>query len=231
MIQKTLQLPSFQVETPEIYARSLVPQLEDAIIYGDLPAGSHLTEEELCKMTGVSRSPVREALRTLERDGLVVREPRRGVRVSEISVGELNQLYACRLSLESMAVRLAVQFATDKEIKAYGALHEICIAALANDQIREHFRANVQMGETLFIASHNTPLIGLLNSIHKQSLRYRYLAYQRSRAVREASVEANGILLQALLERDEERAAAMLRTSIERAQEVIKQFLLEGDAG
>lgn len=224
-----LSFSSFQMEAPQIYASSLVPRLEEAIIFGDLPVGARLTEEELCQKTGVSRSPVREALRVLERDGLIVREPRRGVRVSDLTVVELDQLYACRMSLETMAVKLAVQNATDEEIKRYSSLHEVCVAALSKDNVRDHFRANVEMGECLFSASHNKTLIRLLGTIHKQALRYRYLAYKRSRAVREASVEANGKIVQALFARDEEDASLMLKTSIERAHEVIKQCLLESD--
>ena len=169
-------LPSIQVEVPQIYASSVIPILEEAIIHGDLPPGSRLTEEEICQKMGVSRSPVREALRVLERDGLVERLPRRGVRVSELSIEELDQLYDCRMSLEAMAARLAVKNATDKEVKAISASHQACVRALAKDNVTEHFRVNVEMSQRLFTASHNKPLIRLLDTIHKQALRYRFLA-------------------------------------------------------
>lgn len=225
------QLPTVQVEIPQIYARSVAPIIEEAIIYGELQDGARLTEEEICQKMGVSRSPVREALRLLERDGLVVREPRRGVRVSELTVTELDQLYVCRISLESMAARLAAQSATNKEIKAISAAHQACIKALDRDDIREHFRVNVEMSQKLFAASHNRPLIRLLGTIHKQALRYRFLAYKRSRIARENSVRANENLVKALLDRDEEKAAQMARASIEGTHEFIKQCLLERNLG
>lgn len=221
------QLPTVQVEVPQIYARSVTPIIEEAIIYGELQDGARLTEEEICQKMGVSRSPVREAMRILERDGLLVREPRRGVRVSELTVAELDQLYVCRISLESLAARLAVQNATNKEIKAISAAHQACIKALDRDDIREHFRGNVEMSQKLFSASHNQPLIRLLGTIHKQALRYRFLAYKRSRLARENSIRANENLIQALHDRDEDKAALMARASIEGSHEVIKQCLLE----
>lgn len=222
-----LQLPIYQVEVPQIYARSLTPILEDAIIYGEIADGARLTEEEICQKMGVSRSPVREALRQLERDGLLEREPRRGVRVSELTVTELDQLYVCRMSLEEMAARLAVRDASNKEIKAISAAHQACVKALHGDDVRAHFRVNVEMSQKLFAASHNLPLIRLLGTIHKQALRYRFLAYSRSRLVRENSVRANENLVQALLQRDEEQAARMARASIEGSHDVIRNCLLE----
>ena len=223
--REAANLPELHMPAPEIYATSVIPALEQAIIRGDIPGGTRLLEEEICHRMGVSRSPVREALRQLERDGLLVREPHRGVRVSELTTTELEQLYVCRMALESTAAQLAVKAATNKEIKAIRSAHLACVKALGRDAVLEHFESNVEMGSLIFASSHNEPLIRLLGTVHKQALRYRYIAYNQSRLVRENSVKANALLVQALENRDEELAGRMARASIEGSHAVIRQCL------
>src|SRR4051794_30617249 len=79
-----------------------------AIITGAFPSGHRLTEIGLAEQLGVSRSPVREALRALSREGLVELLPRRGAQVAEVTVDGAVSLYACRMLLEPTACRLAV---------------------------------------------------------------------------------------------------------------------------
>lgn len=221
-----VSLPNLRVEEPQLLARSIANNLETAIIHGELPGGMRLTEEIVCQKTGFSRSPIREALRLLENDGLLVREPRRGVRVSELTVEELDDLYVCRISLESTAAALAVKHASDEEISAIREAHLECERKLPPADAREHFAANVEMSNRLFAAAHNKPLSRLLGSIHKQALRYRFMAYETSRAVRRNSVKSNTELIACLARRDEEGAARMARISIECSHQVIRECLL-----
>ena len=219
-------LPNMRVAEPQLLARSIAANLEAAIIHGELHGGMRLTEEIVCQMTGFSRSPIREALRLLESDGLVVREPRRGVRVSELTVEELDELYVCRIALESTAAALAVKHGTDAEIAAIREAHEECERRLPSPDAREHFAANVEMSNRLFAAAHNKPLTRLLGTINKQALRYRFMAYQSSLAVRQNSVQCNRELIACLARRDEEGAARMARTSSESSHQVIRECLL-----
>lgn len=200
--------------------------MEDAIIYGEIPGGTHLTEETVCQMTGCSRSPVREALRLLEKDGLAVRVPRRGFRISELSVEELDDLYVCRISLEMTAAKLAAEKGTDAELEAIRQAHLACARKLEQDDLRGHFKANVEMSECIFAASHNRSLSRLLNSIHKQSLRYRYAAYEQSRTIRVKSVENNAKFVELITARDAKAAAKQARKSIETTHSVIRNCLL-----
>ena len=73
--------------------------VEEKIIYGELMSGSRLFEEELVEQFNISRSPIREALKILEHDGLVLIEPRRGARVAQLSITDLNEVYATRVAL------------------------------------------------------------------------------------------------------------------------------------
>lgn len=221
-----LSIPNMRVEEPPILAHSIAANLETAIIYGDIAGGTRLTEEIVCKMTGFSRSPVREALRLLEKDGLAVREPRRGVRVSELSVEELDQLYVCRVALETTGAELAVRNGTDAEMEAIRQAHLTCKERLEEDDVRGHFQANVEMSHRIFEAAHNEPLLRLLGTIHKQALRYRYFAYKNSRLIRENSIETNSHFVELLAKRDGPGSAHRVRRSIESSHEVIRECLL-----
>ncbi len=91
-------------------------QIQDAIVKGELIAGAKISEAELTTRYGVSRGPLREALRRLEARKLLTRIPHVGVRVVELSIAELLEMYQVREVLEGMAARLAAQNATDEEV-------------------------------------------------------------------------------------------------------------------
>jgi DNA-binding GntR family transcriptional regulator len=227
MVAEVIPLPEFRFADQPTLAPGVAVAIEKAIIEGTLPDGLRLTEEIICRKTGMSRSPIREALRILERDGLVVREPRRGVRVSRLTVENLDELYACRIVLEVLASELAAANATAQEIDAIRRSHQRCERMLRTDDMLGHFRANVEMSQRIFNAAHNLPLVGLLNSIHKQALRYRFLAYQMSRWARVNSVRNNAELVVALAKRDAASAGVKVRQSIELSHEVIRACLME----
>jgi DNA-binding GntR family transcriptional regulator len=87
---------------------ALRDQLRTAILHSELPAGVPLSQVELAKQLGVSRTPLREALRMLQYEGLIEGEPNRRVRIALLSVPDLDELYAMRISLETLAIRLTV---------------------------------------------------------------------------------------------------------------------------
>jgi DNA-binding GntR family transcriptional regulator len=97
-------------------------QIQDAIVKGELIAGAKISEAELTTRYGVSRGPLREALRRLEARKLLTRIPHVGVRVVELSVAELLEMYQVREVLEGMAARLAAIHATDEEVTGLKAL-------------------------------------------------------------------------------------------------------------
>lgn len=97
-------------------------QIQDAIVKGELVAGAKISEAELTNRYGVSRGPLREALRRLEARKLLTRIPHVGVRVVELSIAELLEMYQVREVLEGMAARLAAIHATDEEVTGLKAL-------------------------------------------------------------------------------------------------------------
>ena len=171
--------------TSEIAIRARVmPQvlaeaLESAIVFGELAPGGRIIEEEIAARYDVSRSPVRDALRRLEADGLVVRADHRGARVTPISRSDLDEVYLCRIELEGLAAQQAAKrWQPPIDASFLEKLGEMRAAFKASD-IKRYFLANVGFTDAVHRASGNATLQRLLKSIGKQALRYRYLAYNR----------------------------------------------------
>jgi DNA-binding GntR family transcriptional regulator len=107
---------------PQTHADRVFARIEHAIVTGEFPLGSRLGEETLAARYGISRGPLREALRRLEGRGLVVRLPHAGVRVVALDRQDLVELYEIRANLEGLACRLATQRATEAELEGLEAL-------------------------------------------------------------------------------------------------------------
>ena len=91
-------------------------RLRDAILSGELPAGQAMSQNTLAQNLGAGRTPVREALRMLQREGLVLSEPNRRVRITELSASDAEELYVMRIALEAVAVRITVPSLTDDDL-------------------------------------------------------------------------------------------------------------------
>lgn len=186
--------------------------VEEKIIYGELMPGSRLFEEELVEQFNVSRSPIREALKILEHDGLVLIEPRRGARVAQLSITDLDEVYATRVALESLAAAQAAEHCgEDEKARLYEDLSGL-ENAFATELPQEFFKANVAITNSIHEISRNKTLARLLRSIAKQSFRYRYLAYSMEPDLMKISVESNRTLVEAIVANDSWLARSVMES-------------------
>ena len=199
--------PAFQF--PDVLAKELARFLQDKIVYGEFAPGTRLIEEDIVRRYNVSRSPVREAFRILEQDGLLVRDRRRGVRVGLLSVADLDEIYACRLPLEGLAAEEAARRRTDAHLPGLEAAMDGLQAAFRAANVGEYFEQNVRLTDRILLASGNATLRRLIGIIGKQALRYRFLAYSRTSAMMQLSVETNREIIDAIAHQ-RERTARML---------------------
>lgn len=147
--------------------------LRQAILRGDLKPGERLMEIKLAKRLGVSRTPIREAIRMLELEGLVVMIPRRGAAVAQITKQDLEDVLEVRCSLEELAVELACTRITGNELAdLHRALKEFEAACDAND-VTALAEKDVEFHDIIFEATGNQRLIQLLNNLREQMYRYR----------------------------------------------------------
>jgi DNA-binding GntR family transcriptional regulator len=151
--------------TPSVYE-----QLHERIITGELGPGVRLTESDLASTFGISRTPVREALRRLEQDGLVERAAR-GMHVRMRTPSEILEIYEVRIVLETAAARAAAEKATELELARLRQLHEL-MAASSPDDATLMMKGNRRFHEQVWTMSHNASLVDLLNRLNSLILRY-----------------------------------------------------------
>jgi DNA-binding GntR family transcriptional regulator len=153
-------------------ARGAADWIAEHIISGEIKAGEKLTESGLAERMGVSRSPVREALQALSREGLIILEPRRGARVSELNAREVRDLYACRLLLEPSCAAQAAAVLTEATARELEKTFQQMEQAVADHEVAEYIEALKHYNETLLAACPNRALSGYAQNTFRNSLRY-----------------------------------------------------------
>ena len=137
--------------------------LYEAMLSGELKPGDRIREAEVAKMLGMSRTPVREAMRQLETQGLLSHQPRKGVTIRKLDHSAITELYLVRVTLEGMAAAEAARHASDAEIEA---LQDMVAsdAMVQADPVRLS-RANRVFHQTIYRAAHNRFLLDMLASL------------------------------------------------------------------
>jgi DNA-binding GntR family transcriptional regulator len=177
------------------------------IIEGRIKPGEKLAEVTLADQMGISRSPVREALRSLSAQGLIVVEPRRGAFVAELDAAHAADLYVCRLLIEPECIREAVRGIDDSSLaRLEGTFEEMRAAAEAADS-EAYVRALTNYNQQLLDACPNRLLFGYAESTWRSSLRYWALLVRHSGQYSQQSVRRNGKVHAAVRKRDADRAA------------------------
>ena len=154
-------------------AEYALEQLREAIILGELPAGTPLRLDELARSLGMSISPIREAVRQLEALGLAKHVPHQGARVLDFDIEELRDLFAVRLALESLAMRRAAErFTEENSDRARDCLDRFDETRGAGE-VRETMRAHTDFHFTLYEAAQTPWLVGLIRPAWDRSERFR----------------------------------------------------------
>ena len=163
--------------TPQ-FSASLVEQiteyLTNAILEGGLVGAQRLVENELQRRFGISRAPIRESFRILEKNGLVVNIPRKGTHVRKITRKDVEENFPIRACLESLAARLAIPNLTEADIENMGrALSEMRKAAQKNN-FGSYLRHHQNFHEIFITASKNDALIEILENLRRQAMWFRF---------------------------------------------------------
>lgn len=199
----------------------LLGRLRDMIISCELPPESKIPEKELCERFGVSRTPLREALKVLAYEGLVVLQPNRGANVSPLTVLDLDEVFPIYIQLESLSGQLACHFATDSEIAEIRALHEEMIEHYRLRSRKKHFELNETLHERIHSGARNQTLSTMLRSIAGRIRRARIYANVTDARWADAIREHEAIIA-ALEARQGPRLADLLRAHMENTFESIK---------
>jgi DNA-binding GntR family transcriptional regulator len=157
----------------------VVDALRDAIIAGRLKPGERIRERELVALLGVSRSPLREAIRILETEGLIASTPHRGARVSELSTSDLRDMLHVRIMLETFAAGLAIERLGDADLKAMEDQVKRARAAGRRVDVAANFDLGLEFHDLLVRACGNRKVAQLHEGLKQHQRRYQHFAFQR----------------------------------------------------
>lgn len=186
-----------------------VDRLREQIVQGRLLPGARLNERELCERLGISRTPLREAIKLLATEGLVQLLPNRGAVVSNIDPARIAETLTVMGALEALAGELACGRADDAAIERIRALHEKMVAMHQRGDLAGYFRHNQMIHMTLVEASGNAVLANIYRQLNANVKRARYMA-NLSRERWDAAVAEHGEILRALEARDAARLKRLL---------------------
>lgn len=214
--------PNFQVNMNEyLPLRDVVfNTLRQAILRGELKPGERLMEIQLANKLGVSRTPIREAIRKLELEGLVLMIPRKGAEVAEITEKSLRDVLEVRKALEELAVQLCCDKITEEEIKELKLVASGFEEAVRNGELTEIAEADVKFHDVIYLATENQKLVLLLSNLREQMYRYR-MEYLKSDEVYPQLIAEHEAIIQFITKNDKKAALDVICRHIDNQVEAV----------
>ena len=205
--------------------------LRKAILTGQLKPGERLMEVHLANSLGVSRTPIREAIRKLELEGLVIMIPRRGAEVARITEKSLKDVLEVRRALDVLSVELACDRITEEDIeRLLNACQDFEQAARGKDS-SVIAKADVDLHDIIVEATGNQRLQQLVNNLSEQMYRYRFV-YIKEESQHDTLVVEHREIYESIARRDKERAMAAARIHIDNQEKsIIRQIRMENESG
>ena len=200
--------------------------LKQAIIKGQLKPGERLMEVQLAEKLGVSRTPVREAIRKLELEGLLIMVPRKGAYVSDVSIKDIIDVLEVRASLEGLAAFLAAERMTDKELIVLKEKAKEFIDALEVKNVEMMIEKDAEFHEFLFKITKNEKLMMIADSLSKQLQRFRAI-YMNEYDNFEHIIHEHKNIIESLINRDSEKASKYAQQHIEHLKNYLVNQLSE----
>ena len=200
--------------------------LRQAILKGELAPGERLMEIQLAERLGVSRTPIREAIRKLELEGLVLMIPRKGAEVAKISEKSLRDVLEVRRSLEELAIELACQRMTEEEINSLEQTQEEFKKAVARGDAMKIAETDATYHDVIYKGTGNDRLVQILNNLREQMYRYR-LEYIKDEDKRQILLLEHDKILKAVKMRHVEEAKEAMREHIDNQEITVSRNIKE----
>ncbi len=200
--------------------------LRQAILHGELEPGERLMEIHLADRLGVSRTPIREAIRKLELEGLVVMIPRRGAIVASITEKDLKDVLEVRRTLEIMAVEMACDRITPELLKELEKAGEEFRSLKDSSDFTSLAAADVKFHDIIYAAADNQRLISILNNLREQMYRYR-LEYLKDQESHECLDKEHEAIYRGIQNKDKAAVTAAIGQHIDNQKKAILKALNE----
>ncbi len=217
------------MEPVKIVRRSLhdelIDRLRELIVTGDLEPGSKVPEQNLAEKFGVSRTPLREALKVLASEGLITLTPNKGATISALTLEDLEEAFPVMGALEALAGELACSRITDEGIVVIRLVHDQMMLHYLAGEMPEYFRCNQEIHNKILAAADNATLTSLYRGLSGQVRRARYVANITKPRWDQAVAEHEEIIT-ALSARDGAALSEILKRHLVNKFETVKETIL-----
>lgn len=202
--------------------------LREAILKGELHPGERLMELQLAAKLGVSRTPIREAIRMLEQEGLAVTVPRKGAEVARMTEKDMEDVLQVREALDELAVNIACDQITEEQ------LEELCLsmkefeAATKTDDVKRIAQADVRFHDIIYQSTGNLKLVTMLNNLREQMYRYR-VEYLKDEHSYSNLMKEHKDIVDGLTARDKQKAIKAMQIHVDNQATAVKKIIREQD--
>ena len=200
--------------------------LREAILRGDLVPGERLMELQLASKLGVSRTPIREAIRMLEQEGLAITIPRKGAIVAGMTEKDMQDVLEIREALEELSVQVACDKITEEEIAELQKNMKNFEHSLKSGDLKKMAQADVEFHDVIYRATDNPKLISMLNNLREQMYRYR-VEYLKNPQNHEQLLKEHEAIYKGIVEKDKDAVTEMIRKHIANQVAVVKHMIRE----
>ena len=200
--------------------------LREAILKGELKPGERLMELQLAAKLGVSRTPIREAIRMLEQEGLAITIPRKGAIVVGMTEKDMQDVLEIREALEELSVQVACDKITEEEIARLRENMENFEESLKSGDLKRMAEADVEFHDVIYQATDNPKLINMLNNLREQMYRYR-VEYLKNPSNHEQLLREHEAIYRGIMEKDKDAVTEMIRKHISNQVDVVKNIIRE----
>lgn len=201
-------------------------RIRNAITSGQLRAGEHLRERDLCEQLGVSRTSIRESLRILESEGLITSIPNKGVAVTGITLKESQDVYETRGALEGLLVRLFVRNATDQQISKLSEIVDTIEKSNRHFKVERFVKLKLRFYELIMDGADNQIAANALRAIHARVAQLWVTSLTNPERAHRSVIEIRTLVL-AIKARDEAAATKACTDHIASASRNVTQVLIE----
>jgi DNA-binding GntR family transcriptional regulator len=198
--------------------------LREAILKGDIKPGERLMELQLASKLGVSRTPIREAIRMLEQEGLAVTIPRKGAEVAKMTLKDMEDVLEIREALDELAVRIACEKISEDQLAHLGDIKEQFENNTIAGDVKEIAAADVSFHDVIYEATDNPKLVTLLNNLREQVYRYR-VEYIKDPKNYPTLIKEHEAIVNGLKTRDKDAATLAMHEHVENQAVAVKAVI------
>lgn len=221
-----VKVPKLKMDSYQPLRDVIFETLRKAIVSGDIKPGERLMEVSLANQMGVSRTPVREAIRRLEAEGLVKMIPRRGTHVSELSVKDIMDVLEVRAVLDKLATDLAAKRIQQAQLKILESIHKQYISCVEKENMEGAIKKDVEFHDIIYAASGNPRLVAVAGSLREHIYRFRVI-YMSDSLIAENVLNEHDEILKALREAQNNVASNLAEKHIRNQMETIIKTVTE----